>query len=321
MIEPEHIATGGRPLTLTADDGWKLGATLFEARSAKTTVVIHAGTAVPQRFYLRFAAHLARRGHQVLTYDYRGVGASRPDRLRGFDATMSDWGNLDAPAAHRAARQHAGSKPVVSLGHSFGGQLVGLSDEVHDVAFAFFVGAQLGWVGHWPLFEQLRLRAIWGGAVPALTAAFGYLPGRAGLGVDLPSGVARQWAEWATHPDYLAGHVPDAAARFARFRAPAVLYSFTDDDYAPRVAVDRFRSRLLSSDVTHRRLAPADAGLTSIGHFGFFRAGAEDSLWREAVTILDAVAEARPLPVASSSPHAWKLEASDIRADLEYGRD
>lgn len=316
----DYVATRGRPLTMTADDGYQLGATLFEAASPKSQVLIHAGTAIPQRFYLRFAAHLAQRGHQVLTYDYRGVGESKPPTLRGFAATMSEWGQLDAAAAQRTARRLAGNRPLVSIGHSFGGQLIGLSDATHDVELAVFIGAQLGWVGHWPLFEQLRLRALWGGAVPALTAAFGYLPGRAGLGVDLPRGVAREWAEWATHPDYLSGHVAGASTRFARFAAPALMYSFTDDDFAPEPAVRRFLQRLTASDVTHRRLAPTDVGVSQVGHFGFFRPALQDSLWRETLTVLDAVAAGHRLPVRSVGPHALALDADDILADLHFGR-
>ena len=33
--------------------------------------------------------------------------------------------------------------------------------------------------------------------------------------------------------------------------------------------------------ITHKRLAPHDAGGTAIGHFGFFRKRFRDTLWQE----------------------------------------
>src|SRR5688572_17742879 len=86
-------------LRLVAADGYRIGARLFEPKAPLGTVVIHGATAVPQKFYWRFAKYLSNRGLRVVTYDYRGVGASKPSTLRGFRATLSDWALLDARAA------------------------------------------------------------------------------------------------------------------------------------------------------------------------------------------------------------------------------
>src|SRR5262249_35081851 len=77
------------PFEVEAADGEVLGATMFPPSGRGLgTVLVHGATAVPQSYYRHFAAFLATRGMRVITYDYRGVGASRPASLRGFSATM-----------------------------------------------------------------------------------------------------------------------------------------------------------------------------------------------------------------------------------------
>src|SRR5687768_441819 len=78
-----------RETVITAADGFELGATVIAPPRPRATLVIHGATATKQTYYARFAAYAAARGHRVVTYDYRGVGASRPRSLIGFDATMS----------------------------------------------------------------------------------------------------------------------------------------------------------------------------------------------------------------------------------------
>lgn len=286
-IDPAPSDVRVESFELVAEDAQPLGATLFTPSAApRATLIIHGATAAPQSFYRRFAWYAAGRGLRVLTYDYRGVGRSRPSSLPGFEARMSDWAELDAAAAHRFAAERFGGEPVVTVGHSFGGQLLGLVDAAHEISGAVLVGAQLGYLGHWPLLQRVRLYAIWHGLVPVLNAIYGYLPGRAGLGEDLPRGVAEQWARWCRHPDYLESEHADAPARFARFDRPTLLFSIDDDAIAPPRAVQALLDRLTSAQMTHRRIDPRDHGGDPIGHFGFFRGRFAPTLWQEAVEFL-----------------------------------
>lgn len=309
-------------LRVTTDDGVDLGASWFEPHGpAQGAVIIHGATATPQGFYRSFAAHLSARGYGVLTYDYRGIGASRPRSLRGFHATMTDWATLDAPAALGATRARAQQKPVFAIGHSFGGQAFGVSDALHDVDALLLVGAQLGSLRHWPtLAERARLAAIWHVAVPALTAAYGYLPGNVGIGEELPAGVAREWARWCRHPEYLMGYVPGSRERFARFRKPALLVAFDDDDFAPEPAVDALARAFSGARLELRRRAPHDVGGVPIGHFGFFRRRFAGSLWRDADAFFDDRALGRPWSPEPRGSPAAALSQLEVMADLAYGR-
>lgn len=311
----------GRRLRILAQDAYGLSATLFEPRQpARATVVVNGATAVPASYYARFAEHLASSGYRVLTYDYRGVGASRPLNLRGFEANMSDWAELDARGVLDYVKLAFPAEPLVLVGHSFGGQLLGLLDDARDVAGAVLVGAQLGYYGHWPLFGRMKLSFIWNLMLPTLTRTFGYLPGAAGIGEDLPKGVAEQWARWCLSPDYLMSEHPAARRRFARFDKPTLFYSMSDDDFAPEGAVAQLMNALSSAPIEHRRVIPAELGVDAVGHFGFFHPRFTDTLWREVRWFVDdlAAGKTRFRPKRARAP--WNIDEDDVAADLAFGR-
>src|SRR5918999_2179825 len=105
---------------LPANDGYMLAATLFLPRGAKQqAILINSATAVPRKIYRAFATYLAGRGSVVLTYDYRGIGDSRPASLKGFPATMSDWAALDVAATVSWMRGRYKGLPLSVVGHSF----------------------------------------------------------------------------------------------------------------------------------------------------------------------------------------------------------
>ncbi len=79
-----------------AVDGYDLAATVFQPEEgARDWVIVSGAFAVAARFYARYATALAEAGFGAVTYDYRGIGASRPASLRGFPATITDWAVLD----------------------------------------------------------------------------------------------------------------------------------------------------------------------------------------------------------------------------------
>ena len=295
-------------LAVFTPDGYALGASVFEPARSRATVIVNGAMAVPQAYYGKFARYLARWGLRTITWDYRGVGRSTPPTLRGFSATATDWATLDAVAVRRYVAKRWPNEPVLLVGHSFGGQALGLSDELHDVAGAVLVASQLGYFGHWPVRDRFWLSAYWYGVVPLATWALGYWPGALGLGADLPAGVVREWAKWCRSPGYLTDHHPDARQRFARFTKPTVMFSFTDDWYAPPRAVEALVRALAGAPLEHRRIEPA-AG-KPIGHFGFFRPQHEAGLWMEARDHLLAMAAGRERALLRDP--VWGFEQADV---------
>jgi predicted alpha/beta hydrolase len=286
-------------ITFPAADGYLLGATLFLPRAAKRhAVLINSATAVPRKIYKGFASYLARRGCAVLTYDYRGIGDSRqksltgynqPRSLVGFKASMSDWAALDVAAAVAWMRQRYKDLPLGYVGHSFGGQALGLLPNNSEVARALLIAAQ---AGYWKLMaspERYRVYAMLNFIGAPLTRLLGYAPGWSGLGEDLPKGVFEQWTGWVMSPRYLFNDTKLAAlANFPNYRGAMRALCLSDDPWATRPAVDLLCSGYVSAKPEILTVTPADAAAASIGHFGFFRPEHRDTLWRGAAEWLQA---------------------------------
>ncbi len=277
-MEPRIDAT----LRIPALDGYGLAATLYEPAAGGgqegPVVLINSATAVRRGYYDAFARHLAGEGFTVVSYDYRGIGGSRPDRLAGFQARMLDWGRLDLAGVLEWIGGHLRPSRLLVVGHSVGGQLVGLAEGNWRLHALLAVASQSGWWGHWPRPARYRMAFRWY-LVPVVTRLFGYLPGSFGTKEDLPAGVARQWAYWGRRPDYLMEE--GVRAGFERFRGPILAYSFSDDGYAPRAAVEGLLDFYTQADIWHRHLRPADVGAEEVGHFGFFRDRFRETLWRD----------------------------------------
>ena len=196
------MITEARPVMLVAADGYVLGATRYTAQVPLKGKLIMAGaTAVPQGFYKRFAQFASVRGYETLTFDYRGIGKSRPASLKGFRMDLLDWGRQDLAAAVNAMSDDA--TPVFVIGHSFGGHAFGLLPNHQKVAGFYVFGTGAGWHGYMPLRERLRVLTMWNIVLPLLTWWKGYCSWKMlGMGEDLPLDVFRQWRHWCRFPRY-----------------------------------------------------------------------------------------------------------------------
>ena len=286
-------------ITLTAMDGYLLGATLFLPRGAKRhAVLINSATAVPRKIYRGFAGYLARRGCAVLTYDYRGIGDSRQKSLvgynqvkslNGFKASMSDWATLDVTGAVVWMRERYHHLPLNYVGHSFGGQALGLLANNPEVSRALLIAAQ---AGYWKLMavpERYRVYVMLNYVGTPLTRLLGYAPGWSGLGLDLPRGVFEQWVGWVMSTRYLFDDpLLKALQNFPNYQGAMRALCFSDDPWATRPAVELLCSGFKSIEPEILAIEPSDIGAARIGHFGFFRPEHRDTLWRGAAEWIQA---------------------------------
>lgn len=262
-----------RTVTLTAADGYALTGTLYDAGS-RDWLLIASAMGVKRRYYDAFARFIADRGMNVLTFDYRGIGDSRPRSLRGFEGSMLDWGKLDVAAAiDFIRREEPGS--LAYLGHSAGGQIAGLAPNVDRVDRFVFTSSQSGYWRLWPGASKLGLGALWL-AMPLISRVVGYFPSKLlGLGSEeLPRNVATEWARFGRHREYLFAYADPAP--YARITAPIHAFSFRDDRYAPRAAVEALLAKYSGARVTHKHIEQR-----GLGHFDLFRKGRADALWEE----------------------------------------
>jgi predicted alpha/beta hydrolase len=287
MMPGNDGAVAARALTFQAADGETLQAMLFEPVTAtRAPVLLAGGLGIPQSFYASFAAWLAGGGHTVMSFDPRGMGASRrPEHrssLRGLDADLLIWARLDFAAAVRTLCAHTGQARVALIGHSLGFHHAAMTDADTQARLSVVVSVAAG-AGYWrdwatPSRRKAPLMLHLAG--PLLTPLLGYFPGRRlRMVADLPAPAMRQWSRWCRHPGFAWGCDPQLvqpSLHSARFRIEA--FSFTDDAAMTEHCTRKLLAALPNAPSSLHVLAPADVGLRGIGHVGAFRRDAM-ALW------------------------------------------
>ena len=297
--EARALGEGGvkaTALSIPATDGVPLAASFYapavEDGTAAGTVVIAAATGVRRHYYDAFARALAGEGFRVVTFDYRGIGGSRPPSLRGYAASARQWGERDLEGVLAWTGERFRGDRRLLVAHSIGGQLLGLAPSAATLDGALFVGSQ---VGYWKLFDvpwRWLFAFVMHVAMPGLVRTLGYFPSsRLRAGEDLPAGVALEWATWCRDPQYYFAHGVSREG-FDRLRLPLLALTISDDAIAPRRASRALISHYPNAAAEERLVTPADAGLPHIGHFGWFRASVGDRLWPSAIAWLRSVAGA-----------------------------
>ena len=293
-----------KPLAITCADGVSLGGHLWSpAGPPLGTVIINPATGVAARYYHRYAAYLAGHGFAVVTYDYRGIGLSRPARLRGCGIRWRDWGERDFEAVVAFARAGDTHGPLAVVGHSIGGFLIGFAPAAVRVDRILTVGAQYAYWRDYAAAHRRLLLLRWHVVMPVLTRALGYFPGkRLGWLEDLPAGVANEWSGRRARMEASYPHPERAGilARFAAVRAPILALAMTDDEYATEAALRRTLAYYVGSDRRLAILSPTALDATSVGHFALFHSRHAARFWPLTLRWLrgedDAVPDATTLP-------------------------
>lgn len=306
------------PIQIPATDGYPLSANLYYSDALhvpQTVAIINCATGVKAAYYARYAKFLAAGGYLAITYDYRGIGASRPPSLRRLKATKFDWGSKDFEGVMQWVMKNFPDAKIVVIGHSIGGVLPGFSASNWRIDRMLTVGAQFA---YWQDYaERVRYRMLlkWHVLMPLATSLAGFFPGRLlGWLEDLPAGVAYEWAfRGATlgsrsdragdksndrandraNSGIFAKSVKqrkernDSTRYFPQLRCPLLAYSISDDEFGTPAAVLRLLRYYRGSDRTHVVVTPAEFALSEIGHFAFFHDRFSRNLWPESLAWLN----------------------------------
>jgi predicted alpha/beta hydrolase len=263
------------------------GGTSLVFRTFRGTAQPHAAVIIPsamgvaQKFYTQFAQWLARQGYHVTTFDYRGIGFSAPRSLRGYPVNIFDWARQDCAAVIDLVKAQLPDVPLHWIGHSLGGQLIGLIPNRDRIDRVMTIGTGNG---YW-LENTWRTKStvwwLWFVAVPLALRAVGYFPGKRLRKVgDLPFGVMEQWRRWCLNREYVVGAEGEQVrASYASVSMPMLSLSFTDDEMMSARGIRTLHGLYVNAPVEYRRIAPPEIGAKHIGHFGFFRPQFEQSLW------------------------------------------
>jgi len=313
LQQPLDVASDdGERVPLSAADGYPISASYYAASGrTRAHVVVAGAVGVPQRFYRRFARFAAAAGFSTMTFDYRGIGRSAPQSLKGFRMDYFDWARQDLAAV--VSSMSRPDVPLYVVGHSFGGHAVGLLPEPERVSAMFTFGTGAGWHGWMSLGERIKVLAMWHVMGPLLTRWKGYLAwSLLGMGEDIPLDVYRRWKRWCRLPRYFFDDpsVQHIVRRFARLRAPLMAANSTDDRWSPPRSRDAFISGYRNAARHTLDIEPARFGLESIGHLGYFRPDAF-RLWEFALAWLhDCSSRARADRRSDTTQAPWRRSPS-----------
>jgi len=284
---PLQCVASGEPFKESAADGFVLGGFTWRHPAhdaARPVVIINAATSVRCRHYSRFADYLSDHGFDVITYDYRGIGESRPASLKGLKASWTDWGALDFEAMLKRAQREFPGQPIDVVGHSFGGCAAGLGASGHLIRRLVTVGAQFAYWRDYAPAHRWRMFAKWHVLMPLVTMIYGYFPGkRLGWLEDTPAGVVRDWslstARYEKRSSGRAISTTSGQLPFADVTAQTLAISISDDPYGTIPAIERLLDYFTGSTNSHLRIHPEDIGEEEVGHFAFFRSPYQATLW------------------------------------------
>ena len=284
-----------REIRLVTADGVTLAGTWFLPDSTVVpplaVIVVLSGGGITARRYHGFARFLAGKGAAALTFDYRGIGASRDGNLRLLEAGTEHWAYFDFGAALAVAAKTFPELPLEAVAHSVSGLFVGAAPDALRLKRLVFFGPHTGYYGDYRVRWRWLLYLTWHVMMPLVTRIVGYFPGRAlGLGEDLPRGFALDWAD-RRQPSLVA--TPEGRDRFGPIlerykviRAQALVLSVSDDAFAPPEAGRRLISVYPNIEATHEIISPSELGRRRLGHLAFLRRSNAAHIWERAAAWL-----------------------------------
>ncbi len=270
-------------IQINTADGYPITATYFEpAQKNKKTIVISTGVGLPQRFFFNFAKWLASKGYDAYTFDYRGIGLSKSKRLKGMKASYYDWTNHDFTSVTAYAKKMHPSNTLLHVGHSFGGNSLGMSTAFQHYDKFLTIGSQYGYYKNFPAKMQWIILLGFGGLVPLLNSILGYFPSNwIGLGEPLPKQIAADWGTLLLNKESMLSLANKYKENhYKKLTQPMLLVSIDDDNFAPKKSVDVLAEKVFfNAKVERLHIVPKNYHIRKLGHNDFFRKRHKELLW------------------------------------------
>lgn len=281
-------------LSIMTERNQALAATVYRPKGeVRTAVMIAPATGIKRQFYHNFATYLAEQGFGVLTFDNEGIGDSLLSDLVKCDASLISWGRHDMPAVLDALQDEFSAATYHLIGHSAGGQLIGLMPNYKTLASVFNVACSSGRIKNMAMPYKLKAMGFMDAFIPITNLALGYTPSdKIGMGEPLPRGVARQWREWCNGAGYIKTVFGKSVHThfYDDITVPSLWLGFSDDDIANSKNMDDMIRVFTQMPAEKRFFDPKDFGLSSIGHMRYFSRKTNTKapqLWQMAVDWLN----------------------------------
>ncbi len=276
-------------IKIQCSDEFELGATLYEPIDLKAAIMICPATGIRQRFYNSFATYLAENGYGVICFDNRGIGNSKNGSINDVNASLINWGRLDMTAVLEELKRKFPNTTYHLVGHSAGGQLVGLMDNAFELSSIFNFAASSGRIKNMPYPFRITATFFLNYFILISNFLFGKTNSQwVGMGEPLPKEVAAQWSRWCNGAGYCAtGFGKEIDHHFYdELTIPSKWVYATDDGIANLKNVKDMARVFTKSKTEIVKLDPKELGLKEIGHMKFF-SSKNKQLWKMALEWLD----------------------------------
>ena len=245
-------------------------------------MLINSATGVKQQLYFSFAKHLSEKGFTVVTYDYRGIGESKPKKMNGFEASMRIWGTVDFKTLTDFIKDKYPNQNKFCLGHSVGALILGMNEDSKDFEKFFFVATQDAYLGN--LKPNVAVAGLlgFGFALPIMTSVFGYFPAhRFGLGESLPKGVAFDWQTLILNKKSTSKLYEKNDVDFSNALVQEAFIIHAEDDswVTEKGMKNLMKTTYPNLKTTYREVKVSESERGQIGHINFFRSY-NKSLWK-----------------------------------------
>ncbi|WP_288374903.1 alpha/beta hydrolase [Chryseobacterium culicis] len=261
-------------LTLTTEDHVSLAVHLFKPEKDNGKVLlINSATGVKQQVYFSFASFFAEQGFTVITYDYRGIGLSKPENMRGFKGSMRLWGSRDYKALTQYIQTNFNDYRKYCLGHSVGALILGMNEDSEIFEEFIFVGTQNAFVGNLKGITKVEAYLGFGIAQPLTTSLLGYFPAHwFGLGESLPKNCAYDWRTLILNKKST-NRLLEKMENFSENLTQKVFVIRAEDDIwlTEKGVLSLLNDTYPNLKPTYRLVAVSESDKKEIGHINFFR--------------------------------------------------
>ncbi len=270
-------------------DKFELSATLYKPEKAKAAVMIAPATGIKRSFYNSFATFLKLQGYGVICFDYRGIGGSIQGSINSGNASIVSWGKLDMPAVLEELKVQFPNNNYHLIGHSAGGQLIGLMHNYADIKSMFNFGSSTGSIRNMRYPFKLKAFLFLNIFIPINNRLFGISNCQwVAMGEPLPKLVGKQWSRWCNGYGYLATDFGKEITEqwYDQIEIPTIWLHSTDDEISNYKNVTEMLSVFPKLDKNIVTIHPQDHGYTKIGHMKFF-SYKRKNLWQYAIKWLN----------------------------------
>jgi len=243
-------------------------------KPARSVVVVLPAMAVPAAYYLQLAHALNNEGIDCVLADWRGHGSSKQRASRKHNYDYHTLVNTDIHAVINWTRQRYPQLPLITLGHSLGGQLSLLYAATHprNIDGVILIASGSVYFRAYPFPHDIKV--FFGTQFFSLVSKIvGHFPGKKlGFGGHEARGVISDWAYQGLRGKYRLGKsVDNVEIQLEKLSLPVLGVSIESDTMAPPGALAHLTGKLANATVTRRHLTRNPHYPDAADHFRWAR--------------------------------------------------